>query len=51
VDGLERKRRKWGPMGRAYRLCEWLSARWADAVVTDASVIQVYTAAPGAGSR
>jgi glycosyltransferase involved in cell wall biosynthesis len=43
VDGLERKRRKWGPMGRAYyRLCEWLSARWADAVVTDASVIQVY---------
>jgi glycosyltransferase involved in cell wall biosynthesis len=43
VDGLERKRRKWGPIGRAYyRLCESLSVRWADALVTDAKVIQVY---------
>jgi glycosyltransferase involved in cell wall biosynthesis len=43
VDGLERKRRKWGPAGRAYyRLCELLSARWADALITDARMIQVY---------
>ena len=43
VDGLERKRRKWGVLGRSYyRLCEALSARWADALVTDARVIQVY---------
>ncbi|HVN75814.1 MAG TPA: DUF1972 domain-containing protein [Thermoanaerobaculaceae bacterium] len=43
VDGLERKRRKWGAVGRAYyRLCELLSARWADEVVTDAVVIQRY---------
>jgi glycosyltransferase involved in cell wall biosynthesis len=43
VDGLERKRRKWGVLGRAYyRLCERLSARWADEVVTDARVIQRY---------
>lgn len=43
VDGLERKRRKWGTVGRAYyRLCERLSAKWADQVVTDAAVIQRY---------
>ena len=43
VDGLERKRRKWHTLGRAYyRLCERLSARWADEVVTDAGVIQRY---------
>ena len=43
VDGLERKRRKWGLLGRSYyRLCEALSARWADVLVTDARVIQVY---------
>jgi glycosyltransferase involved in cell wall biosynthesis len=43
VDGLERKRRKWGPLGRSYyRFCELLSARWADALVTDARTIQVY---------
>ena len=43
VDGLERKRRKWGAIGRAYyRMCEGLSARWADRVVTDAAVIQRY---------
>jgi len=43
VDGLERKRRKWGAFGRAYyRLCERLSARWADEVITDARTIQRY---------
>ncbi len=43
VDGLERKRRKWGWLGRAYyRMCEGLAARWADRVVTDAAVIQRY---------
>lgn len=43
VDGLERKRRKWGLLGRGYyRVCELLSARWADALVTDARVIQRY---------
>ncbi len=43
VDGLERKRRKWGPAGRTYyRLCERLSARLPDALVTDAEVIQRY---------
>lgn len=43
VDGLERKRRKWGRLGRAYyRMCEALSARWADTLVTDARVIQRY---------
>jgi glycosyltransferase involved in cell wall biosynthesis len=43
VDGLERKRRKWGMLGRSYYLlCERLSARWADAVVTDADVIARY---------
>jgi glycosyltransferase involved in cell wall biosynthesis len=43
VDGLERKRRKWGPLGRTYyRLCEALSARWTDTLVTDARAIQVY---------
>ena len=43
VDGLERKRRKWGALGRTYyRACEALAARWADAVVTDAAVIQRY---------
>jgi glycosyltransferase involved in cell wall biosynthesis len=43
VDGLERKRRKWGPVGRAYyRVCEGLAARWADRLVTDARAIQRY---------
>lgn len=43
VDGLERKRRKWGWLGKRYYLwCEALSARWADRVVTDARVIQRY---------
>ncbi len=43
VDGLERKRRKWGALGRAYyRSCERWSARWADVVVTDAETIARY---------
>jgi glycosyltransferase involved in cell wall biosynthesis len=43
VDGLERKRRKWGILGRSYYLaCERLAARWADRMVTDADVIQRY---------
>jgi glycosyltransferase involved in cell wall biosynthesis len=43
VDGLERKRRKWGALGRAYyRAGEALAARWAGVVVTDAAVIQRY---------
>ncbi|MFH1177760.1 MAG: DUF1972 domain-containing protein [Acidobacteriota bacterium] len=43
VDGLERKRRKWGALGRAYyRACEGLAARWADCVITDAAVIERY---------
>jgi len=43
VDGLERKRRKWGRMGRAYyRLCERLAAVVPNALITDAEVIRRY---------
>ncbi len=43
VDGLERKRRKWGAAGRwYYRLCERWAALMADALVTDAEVIRRY---------
>ncbi len=43
VDGLERKRRKWGAAGRAwYRLCERLAALTPDALITDAEVIRRY---------
>ncbi len=43
VDGLERKRRKWGAAARAYyRLCEALAAVLADGLVTDAEVIRRY---------
>jgi glycosyltransferase involved in cell wall biosynthesis len=43
VDGLERKRRKWGAAGRAwYRLGELLSARLPNALITDARVIERY---------
>lgn len=43
VDGLERKRRKWGAVGRRYYLlCERLASRWADTLVTDAEVIRRY---------
>jgi glycosyltransferase involved in cell wall biosynthesis len=43
VDGLERKRRKWGLAGRSYyRLCERLAALLPDVLITDAEVIRRY---------
>jgi glycosyltransferase involved in cell wall biosynthesis len=43
VDGLERKRRKWGLAGRSYyRLCERLAALLPDTLITDAEVIHRY---------
>lgn len=41
VDGIERRRRKWGPFGRAvYALSERLACVLPDALVTDAEVIR-----------
>jgi len=53
VDGLERKRRKWGVAGRTYyRVCERLAARLPDALITDAEVIhRYYQRAYGADSE
>ena len=43
VDGLDWKRRKWGPVARIYyQVAEWLSARVADRVVSDSRAIQAY---------
>ncbi len=43
VDGLERKRKKWGWIGRTYYfVAEWLSTFVPTAIVTDAQVIQNY---------
>ncbi len=43
VDGLERKRRKWGVAGRTYyRFCERLAALLPEALITDAEVIRRY---------
>jgi glycosyltransferase involved in cell wall biosynthesis len=43
VDGIERLRRKWNRLGRAYyRLGEYLSTLFPDAIVTDARVIERY---------
>lgn len=43
VDGLDRKRRKWNWLGRAYLwLCEWLALVTPTAMVTDAQVMQDY---------
>ncbi len=43
VDGLERKRRKWGRWGRTYyAVCERLAALVPDTLVTDAEVIHRY---------
>ncbi len=43
VDGLERKRRKWGLAGRTYyRVCERLAAVLPDVLITDAEVIRRY---------
>jgi len=45
VDGLEWRRRKWGPVGRTYYvLAEWLSTRVADRVISDSLAIQHYYA-------
>ena len=43
VDGLERKRKKWGFAGRAYyQISEYLSTVIPNVIVTDASVIREY---------
>ncbi|MEX0833633.1 MAG: DUF1972 domain-containing protein [Actinomycetota bacterium] len=44
TDGLEWKRRKWSPLGRAYlRLAEWTAARLAaDELVTDGETMRGY---------
>lgn len=43
VDGIEKRRRKWGPLGRAvYALCERLACVLPDALITDAEVIRRY---------
>ena len=43
VDGIERLRRKWNRLGRAYyRLCERLSLWCPNAIVTDAETIRRY---------
>jgi len=43
VDGLERKRRKWGAAGRLYyQFCEGLAARLPNRLLTDAEVIRRY---------
>jgi glycosyltransferase involved in cell wall biosynthesis len=43
VDGLEWKRGKWSPIGKAYyRMCAWTAAHLPIHVVTDARVLQDY---------
>ena len=43
VDGLDWKRRKWGPLGRTYHhVAEWLSTKIADRVVSDSRAIQAH---------
>ncbi|MBI4466880.1 MAG: glycosyltransferase [Acidobacteria bacterium] len=43
VDGLDRRRRKWSWVGRAYLwLCEWLALVTPTVMVTDARVMQDY---------
>ena len=43
VDGIERQRSKWGPLGRAvYALSEQLACVIPDVLVTDAEVIRTY---------
>ncbi len=53
VDGLERLRRKWNALGRAYyRLSEWLSTFLPSEIVTDArSIERYYLAEYGKSSR
>src|SRR5437879_2038921 len=43
VDGLEWKRRKWGPIGRAYYvLAEWATTKVVDRIIADSLTIQRY---------
>src|SRR5260370_18759331 len=43
VDGIERKRKKWNRLAKAwYLLSEWLATFCPNAVVTDAAAIQTY---------
>ncbi len=43
VDGIERKRKKWGAVGKAYyRISEFLATIVPDVIVTDAAVIREY---------
>lgn len=43
VDGLEWRRRKWGPIGKLYyRLAEFISTLIANRIVSDSKVIQKY---------
>jgi glycosyltransferase involved in cell wall biosynthesis len=43
VDGIERLRRKWNRLGKAYyHLCEYLSTCFPNAIITDAKVIEQY---------
>jgi glycosyltransferase involved in cell wall biosynthesis len=43
VDGIERLRRKWNRLGKAYyHLCEYLSTCFPNVIVTDAKVIEQY---------
>jgi glycosyltransferase involved in cell wall biosynthesis len=43
VDGIERKRKKWNALGRAYyRISEYLATLVPNVIVTDASVIREY---------
>jgi len=43
VDGIERRRAKWGMPGRlVYALSEWLATRLPDALVTDAETIRAH---------
>jgi glycosyltransferase involved in cell wall biosynthesis len=43
LDGIERRRRKWNRLGKAYyRLGEWAAVKIADVVVADAQVVADY---------
>jgi glycosyltransferase involved in cell wall biosynthesis len=43
VDGIERKRKKWNALGRAWYLgSEWLATWTPSAIVTDAEVMEAY---------
>lgn len=43
VDGMEWRRGKWGPVGRAwYHLGEWMAVRWASVLITDAEEVRTY---------